>query len=87
MVVLGWAIDTMKQSLNLTDNRKTNLLALLKTIPPSAIRCSKKRWYILIGTLGSTVPAIPGAAEIFTCLQHALKTAKGRRINLSMPVQ
>ena len=32
-VVLGWAIDTVKQVLTLPDDRKTNLLALLDPTP------------------------------------------------------
>ena len=35
-VVLGWEIDTIKQVLTLPEERKSNLLALLDTIPPSA---------------------------------------------------
>ena len=82
-VILGWAIDTVKQVLTLPDDCKTNLLALLKTTPPSARQCSKKRWHKLLGTLCSTISTIPGAAGMLTRLQHALKTMKGRRINLS----
>ena len=33
-VILGWAIDTKKQVLTLPDDRKSNLPALLDTIPP-----------------------------------------------------
>ena len=77
-VVLGWVIDTVKQVLTLPSNRKTNLLSLLDTILPSASRCSRQRWHKLLGTLRSTVPAIAGAAGMFTRLQHDLKTAKGR---------
>ena len=85
-VVLGWAIDTVKQVLTLPADRNTNPLALLDNTPPSASRCSRRRWHKLLGTQRSTVPAISGAAGMFTCLQHALKTAKGRRINLTTPV-
>ena len=85
-VVLGWSIDTVKKSLTLPDDRKTNLLDLLDTIPPSTSRCSWRLWHKLLGTLCSTVPAISGASEMFTRPQHALKTAKGRRINLTKPV-
>ena len=85
-VVLGWAINTVKQVLTLPDDRKTNLLALLDTTPPSASRCSRRRWHKLLVTLRSTVPAIAGAAGMFTRLQHALKTAKGFRINMTTPV-
>ena len=85
-IVLGWAIDTVKQVLTLPDDCKTNLLALLDTISPSASRCSRRCWHKLLGTLRSTVPAIAGAAGMFTRLQHDLKTAKGRRINLTTPV-
>ena len=84
-VVLGWAINTVKHVLTLLADRKTNILALLDIIPPSASRCSQQRWHKLLGTLSSTVPAIAGAAGMFTRLQHALKTAKGRRINLTTP--
>ena len=85
-VVLGWAINTVKQVLTLPDDHKTNLLDLLDTIPPSASRCSRRRWKKLLRTLRSTVPAIAGAAGMFTRLQHDLKTAKGRRIKLTTPV-
>ena len=33
-VVLGWAVDTLKQFLSLPDDLKTNLLALLDITPP-----------------------------------------------------
>ena len=85
-VVLRWVIDTVKQILTLPDDRKRNLLSLIDTIPPRASRCSRSCWYKLLGTLRSTVPAIAGAAGIFTRLQHALRTAKGLQINLSTPV-
>ena len=47
-VVLGWAIDTVKQVLTLPDDCKSGLLALLDTVPPSASRCSRRRWYKLL---------------------------------------
>ena len=82
-VFLGWAIDTVKQFLTLPEEVKSNLLALLNTIPPSTSQFSWRSWHKLLGTLRSTVPVIAGAVGMFTCLQHALKTAKGRLINLS----
>ena len=82
-VILGWAIDTAKQVLTLPEDRKSSLLALLDTVPPGASRCSQRRWHKLIGTPWSTVPAIAGAAGIFTRLQLALKRENGRRINLT----
>ena len=85
-VILGWAIDTAKQVLTLPDDRKSSLTSLLDTVPPSDRRCSRRRWHKLLETLRSTVTAIAGAARIFTRLQHALKTAKRRRINLTTPV-
>ena len=84
--VLGWTIDTVKKFLTLTDDCKHNLLSLLDTIPTRASQCSRRRRHKLLGTLRSTVPAISGAAGMFTCLQHALRTAKSRRINLFTPV-
>ena len=86
-VILGWAIDTAKQVLTLPEDRKSSLLALLDTVPPIASRCSRRRWHKLLGTLRSTVPAIVGAAGMFTRLQHALKKANGQRINLTPPVK
>ena len=85
-VVLGWVIDTIEQVPTLLDDCKRNLLSLIDTIPPSSRRCSRRLWQKLIGTLRSTVPAISGTAGMFTRPQHALRTAKGRRINLSAPV-
>ena len=86
-VILGWAIDTAKRVLTLPEDRKANLLALLDTVPPSASRCSRRRWHKLLGTLWSTAPAISGAAGMFTRLQHALKKVNGQRINLTPPVK
>ena len=86
-VTLGWAIDTAKQVITLPEDQKAILLALLDTVPPGASRCSQRRWHKFIGTLRSTVPAIAGAAGMFTRLQHALKRTNGLRINLTTPVQ
>ena len=36
-VVLGWAINTVKQVLALLDDRKSNALALLDTTPPPVL--------------------------------------------------
>ena len=55
-VVLGWAIDSVKQVLTLPADHKTNLLALLDTIPPSVSRCSRRRCHKLLGTLRSISP-------------------------------
>ena len=82
----GAGKDGVKQVLTLPEDRKRNLLSLLDTILPSASQCSQRRWQKLLGTLHRTVPAIAGAAGIFTRLQHVLRMAKGRRINLSAPV-
>ena len=71
-VVLCWAIDTVKQVLTLLADCKNNLLALLDTTPPSTSRCSRRRWHKLLGNLCSTVPAILGAAGMFTCLHSIL---------------
>ena len=81
--VLEWKIDIVKQVLTLLEDCKRNLLSLLNTIPPSASRCSQRRWHKLLGTLRITVPTIAGTAGMFTRLQYALRMAKGRRINLS----
>ena len=84
--VLGWVIDTVKKVLTLPDDCKCNILSLLNTILPSSSRYSCWRCHKLLGTLCSTVPATARAAGMFTRLQHALRTAKGSRINLSTPV-
>ena len=86
-VILGWTIDTAKQVITIPEDRKSSLLDLLDTAPPSASQFSRRRWHKLLGTLRSTVPAIAGAAGMFTRLQHALKRANGRRIILTTPVQ
>ena len=43
-VILGWAIDTAKQVLTLPEDRKSSLISLLDTAPPSASQCSRRRW-------------------------------------------
>ena len=44
-VILGWAIDTVKQVLTLPDDCNSSLLVLLDTVPPSVSRCSRRRWH------------------------------------------
>ena len=85
-IVFGWSIDTVKQVLILPDNCKRNLFSLIYPITP-------QRQPMILAALAqttrhprSTVPAIAGVAGMFTRLQHTLRTAKGRQINLYTPV-
>ena len=80
-VVLGWAIDTVKQVLTFPEDIKIKLLDLIDpptTPPPRTSQCSRRCWNKLLGTLRSTIPTISGASGMFTRLQYALTAATGR---------
>jgi hypothetical protein len=77
-IVLGWVIDTIRQTIALPPHRADRLLALFHELRDRK-RVSVKRWQIFLGELRSMVLAIPGGKGLFSTLQHGFHyTDKGR---------
>lgn len=84
--VLGWMIDTIKETLELPEHRIVRLQEILDQIPPSQKRTSAKKWHKVLGELRSMAAALPGARGLFSQMQLALRTDSKHRINLSKGV-
>ena len=80
--ILGWIVDTLRQTLELPGHRKKELAELLDRLC-KARRMSTKRYQKALGKLRFVAAAIPGAQGLFGALQLALNQASGDRIPVS----
>ena len=81
-LILGWLIDTVRQTLELPAYRK-EALAEIFTELAGKNRVSNKRWMEILGKLRFVSVAIPGTGSLFTALQGALTKANGNRIRIT----
>ena len=80
--VLGWILDTLRQTLELPAHRKVELAGLLSSLC-KARRISKKRYERALGKLRFVASAIPGTAGLFSVLQDSLNTSSDGRIKVT----
>ena len=85
-VTLGWILDTVQESLELTPRRLSRLQEILDDIPPSKRRISAKKWHKVLGELRSMTLALPGLRGLFSLLQEALRHEDRHRIPLNQGV-
>ena len=81
-LILGWIVDTMRQTLELPPHRKQTLhdiFAELLTLR----RVSAKKWRSFLGKLRFVSVAIPGSAGLFSALQWAQNQAGNNRIRIN----
>ena len=81
-VILGWIIDTLRQTLEIPGHRKVELTQLLSSLC-KARRISRKRYEKALGKLRFVAEAIPGAKGLFGTLQMALQQATEGRIKMT----
>ena len=81
-IVLGWVVDTVSQTIHLPPHRVQRLHDILEAIQPTQKRIALSKWHSILGELRSMALALPGARNIFSHLQNALKNRKGGRIAL-----
>ena len=81
-VILGWILDTVRQTIELTPHRKLVLARLFEDLA-STRRVSHKKWERYLGQLRFVSVAIPGSAGLFSALQLALTASKGNRIRIT----
>lgn len=75
-VLLGWVVNTISQTIHLPDHRIQNLKDIPYSIPSSQKRISVDKWHSIVGELRSMALALPGARNLFSHMQYALKTKK-----------
>ena len=69
---LGWIIDTIQFTLELTDERYEKLIEILDAYPRSRKRVSRKEWERVLGQLRYMALALPGSRGLFGPLQAIL---------------
>ena len=81
--VLGWDLDTIAHLLCLPPTRQDKVAAALVAIPWEAHTTYLRKWRKLLGLLQSITLAVSGSKGMFTQVQHALKRAAGRHVQLT----
>jgi hypothetical protein len=85
-LLLGWIVDTQRQTIELPAHRKLELAQIFSSLHHSK-RVSNKRWLQVLGKLRFVALAIPGAAGLFSTLQWALYQAGRNRVRLTRSVR
>ena len=81
-LVLGWIIDTLRQTLELPPHRKLQLASLFASLATTK-RVTEKAWRSMLGKLRFVSQAIPGSAGLFCALQLALNRSSDGRIRIT----
>ena len=69
-LILGWIIDSVRQTIELPPHSKEMLLEIFQSLK-GAHRVSSKKWRSILGKLRFVSLAIPGSAGLFSALQWA----------------
>ena len=80
--MLGWVVDALRGTIELPARKRDRLLAILDAARNQR-RISVRKCQKLLGELRSMLLAVAGGSGLFSQLQHALKTAKGKRVRLT----
>ena len=80
--ILGWIIDTIRQTLELPSHRKQELVELLAGLQAKK-RVAFREWQKVLGKLRFIAKAIPGSRGLFCGLQEAANAANGNRVRLT----
>jgi hypothetical protein len=84
--VLGWIVDTERETIELPQHRADRLHAILDTLLHKR-RLSLNNWQKYIGELQSMVMAIPGARGLFSMLYAAIsERSEQQRVRISRPI-
>lgn len=80
-VVLGWLIDSVRQTIELPPHRVLRLQEIFDELR-HARRVSHRRWRQVLGELRSMLLAIPGGRGLFSILQTGFRFADRHRVRL-----
>jgi hypothetical protein len=81
-LMLGWILDTVRQTLELPPHRHAELTSIFADLS-HAHRVSFKRWQQALGKLRFVSVAIPGSPGLFSTLQWAHNKANGNRVRVN----
>ena len=81
-LILGWIIDTLRQTLEIPAYRKAMLADIFEDLKGRK-RVGRKAWQSILGKLRFVSIAIPGSAGLFSALQLALNEATQNRIKIT----
>jgi hypothetical protein len=81
--VLGWIIDTCRETIELPQRRLDRLWAILHDLPRTKTRIAVSAWQQILGELRSMTLAVPGLRGFFSLLQEALRDVHQKRIRLT----
>ena len=81
-LILGWIIDTVRQTIELPAHRKETLAEIFEDLA-QVKRVNAKKWASILGRLRFVSVAIPGSAGLFSALQWAQNKANGNRIRVN----
>ena len=85
-VVLGWVLDTLRQTIELPPHRKLALAQIFADLNGKR-RVSAKKWHSILGKLRFVSTAIPGSSGLFCALQLALNRASDGRIRITQSLR
>ena len=83
-VMLGWIIDTVRQTIELPEHRVHRLHEILASIAPKQRVVDERTWHKVLGELRSMAIAIPGARGLFSLLQEAFRHRERHRARLRL---
>ena len=85
-LILGWVIDTLRQTIELPPHRKATLAKIFESLA-NTNRVSHKKYQSYLGMLRFVSVAIPGSAGLFGALQLALKASNGNRVRINQSLR
>ena len=81
-ILLGWLVDTIRQTLELPPHRIQRLQDLFENLRGKT-RVSAKTWHKVLGELRSMALGIPGSRGLFSLLQEGLRHSDKYRIRIT----
>ena len=82
-VILGWILDTARETIELPPRRLQRLRDILASLPRTKKRIAVRQWHKILGELRSMTLAVPGLGGFFSLLQEALRHVAPARIRLT----
>jgi hypothetical protein len=86
-LVLGWALESAANTIQLPPHQVERLQDILVSLPRTRTRVTVKNWHKVLGELRSMTIGLPGAQGIFSTLQERLRHPETKsRLRLSTSV-
>ena len=80
---MGWILDASPGTLELTNQQKSQILAIFEALHHKG-RVSIKKWLQVFGELRFMGPVVPGAAGLFGALQLGLSPSNKHQVRITL---